>query len=420
MSPRKQVTYSSNPNRAARHAHARAAQQFKTYDTSYIQPKRSKTPFLVIVVVLIALLIISIGVVRGCMQGSSRPLVEAGVEVSITIEEGASANSIGKLLEENGLVSRASEFTDEVNRAGVAAELKPGNYIFEGGTSTADLVRQICAGPENDAVTIPEGLTGRATARLIDQATGGRISESQMMSRINNAAEYEADYDFVSEAFDNSLEGFLFPKTYEIGPDDDADSVVRKMLDQYQEEVSTLDYAYAESKNLTPYDILILASVIERESAADVRSEVSSVFYNRMSGGIPLQSDATVAYLVDGDPTPEDIENTQESPYNTYYNYGLPAGPICSPSLESLKAACAPAQTDYLYFFFEPDADGNMQYYFSVDYDEHLNAINGLGTALDIGGSSKAAANDEHAADGAAEGDAAQGDAADGAQADQG
>ena len=407
MSPRKHMSYSSHPNRAARAAHAQAAKQFQTYDTSYIAPKANYRPLAVLLVVLVVLIIVIIGVVRGCMMGSSRPLVDAGTEVTIVIEEGATANAIGELLEENGLVSRASEFTDAVNRQGVASDLKPGNYVFTGGASIDELVAKICEGPDNNSVTIPEGMTGRSTAQLVDAATEGRISEDDMMNRINNAAEYAADYDFLDEVYDNSLEGFLFPKTYEITPDDDADSLVRKMLDQYEEETAKLDYSFAESKNLTRYDILILASIIERESAADVRPQVSSVFYNRMSGGVPLQSDATIAYLVDGDPTPEQIDETAESPYNTYYNYGLPAGPICSPSLECLQAACAPADTDYMYFFFEPDADGNMQYYFSVEYEEHLNAINGLGSAIDLSEetqvSSVAASDDEAAEDEGAE-----------------
>jgi UPF0755 protein len=146
--------------------------------------------------------------------------------------------------------------------------------------------------------------------------------------------------------------------------------------------VANIDYSYAESKNLTEYDVLILASIVERESASDVRAEVSSVFYNRLSGGMQLQSDATTAYLVNGDPTPEDLENTAENPYNTQYNYGLPPGPICSPSVESIEAAAHPADTNYLYFFFQEDSSGKMQYYFSENYDDHLAAIEGNGTPI--------------------------------------
>lgn len=150
------------------------------------------------------------------------------------------------------------------------------------------------------------------------------------------------------------------------------------MLSQYQSEVSSLDYSYASSKNLTAYDVLIMASVVEREATADNRATVASVFYNRMSAGMQLQNDATVAYVVNGDPTPADLQ--VDSPYNTYLNYGLPAGPICSPGLDSLKAACSPAQTSYLYFYFTQNSDGTMNYSFSDTYEEHQAAIGGTGT----------------------------------------
>ena len=394
MAPRKRVTNSSRPSHAPRTAQPVPGQQGAPYGAAAVKPKKSMRPAIVLVVILVIILLVIFGIVRGCMMGSSRPLLSPNEEATIVIEEGASANSIGQLLEDYGLVARSSEFTDEVKREDAAANLKPGTYTFVGGTSTADLVAQISEGPQTETVTVPEGKTCSATAELVDAATNGRISADDFMKCANNAADYQADYKFLKDVYDNSLEGFLFPKTYEIAKDDTADTLVRKMLDQYQAEVKDIDYSYAESKNLTHYDVLILASIVERESAADVRSEVSSVFYNRLSGGMQLQSDATTAYLVNGDPTPEDLERTAENPYNTQYNYGLPPGPICSPSVESIEAAANPAKTDFLYFFFQEDDKGEMQYYFSVDYDQHQAAINGEGTPYKVGEASGEKAKD--------------------------
>ena len=388
MAPRKRVTNDSRQTRPVRSAHAKPPAQGRGYAAAPAKQKSGLRPAIILVIILVILIVVAIGVVRGCVMGSSRPLLPAGEEVTVVIEEGASANSIGELLEEYGLVSRSSEFTNEVKKEDAAANLKPGTYVFVGGTSTADLVAQISEGPQQETVTIPEGKTASATAELVESATGGRITADDFMKCANNASDYQADYDFLKDAYDNSLEGFLFPKTYEIAKDDTADTLVRKMLDQYKAEIASIDYSYAESKNLTHYDVLILASIVERESAADVRPEVSSVFYNRLSGGMQLQSDATTAYLVNGDPTPEDLENTAENPYNTQYNYGLPPGPICSPSIESIEAAAHPADTDFLYFFFEPDDKGDMLYYFSHDYDQHMAAINGQGTPYKVGESS--------------------------------
>ena len=145
------------------------------------------------------------------------------------------------------------------------------------------------------------------------------------------------------------------------------------MLDQYEQEVATLDYSYAASKGLSAYDVLKLASVVERESDSNTRADVASVFYNRLAGNTALQSDATIAYVVGHDPTHSDL--SVDSPYNTYQHKGLPAGPICSPGLESLQATCQPNQTDYLYFYFTKNDDGSLNYYFSKTYDEHLQAI---------------------------------------------
>ena len=384
MAPRKRVTNSSRPNRESRPARTQAQRPRGSHEDLRVQQKSSFRPAVIMVIILVILIVGVIGVVRGCMMGSSRPLLNPGEEVTIVIEEGATANSIGELLEEYGLVSRSSEFTDEVKREDAAANLKPGTYVFVGGTSTAELVAQISAGPQQETVTIPEGKTASATAELVEQATDGRITVDDFMKCANNAANYEKDYPFLKDAYDNSLEGFLFPKTYEIAKDDTADTLVRKMLDQYKAEIASIDYSFAESKNLTHYDVLILASIVERESTEDVRPEVSSVFYNRLSGGMQLQSDATTAYLVNGDPTPEDLENTAENPYNTQYNYGLPPGPICSPSIESIEAAAHPADTKFLYFFFEPDDKGDILYYFSEDYDQHQAAINGEATPYKV------------------------------------
>ena len=403
MAPRKRVTNSSRPSRTDRPARPQQARQPRGHEALHVQQQKSSLrPAVILVVILIVLIVAVIGVVRGCMMGSSRPLLNAGEEVTVVIEEGATANSIGALLEEYGLVSHSFEFTEEVKREDAAANLKPGTYVFTGGTSTAELVAQISEGPQQETVTIPEGKTASATADLVEQATGGRITADDFMKCANNAADYEKDYPFVKDAYDNSLEGFLFPKTYEIGKDDTADTVVRKMLDQYKAEIESIDYSFAEKKNLTPYDVLVLASIVERESTADVRAEVSSVFYNRLSGGMQLQSDATTAYLVNRDPTPEDLENTAENPYNTQYNYGLPPGPICSPSIESIEAAAHPADTKFLYFFFEPDDKGDMLYYFSVDYDQHQAAINGEGTPYKVESAEEVAASQQSSSSAAA------------------
>lgn len=376
---RKQVTYSQRPNHAARSAHARGERQFRTYDTSYIRPKKSKAP--AIVAAVLAVLVVG-GLAWGALtlfnscSAQSVELLAEGQEATITVAEGAGAKVVGEQLAEARLVSNAGDFTKRVNEMGVDSQLKPGTYTFAGGMSLDAIINQLTAGPVANALTIPEGSTLEAVAQSVATFTENRITADAFTAAASDASSYAADYDFLADAGTNSLEGFLFPKTYEIGDDATAESVVRMMLDQFKTETSGLDWSYPQSQGLTIYDAVKLASIVERESSGDeqIRAQVASVFYNRLNNfGDPnygfLQSDATTAYELGHDPTPEDIKNP--TPFNTYTNTGLPPTPICSPGLDCLQAVCNPAQTNYFFFYFAPDESGTMQYYFSEAYEEH-------------------------------------------------
>ena len=376
---REQVTYSQRPNHAARSAHARGERQFRTYDTSYIRPKKSKAP--AIVAAVLAVLVVG-GLAWGALtlfnscSAQSVELLAEGQEATITVAEGAGANVVGEQLAEARLVSNAGDFTKRVNEMGVDSQLKPGTYTFAGGMSLDAIINQLTAGPVANALTISEGSTLEAVAQSVATFTENRITADAFTAAASDASSYAADYDFLADAGTNSLEGFLFPKTYEIGDDATAESVVRMMLDQFKTETSGLDWSYPQSQGLTIYDAVKLASIVERESSGDgeIRAQVASVFYNRLNNfGDPnygfLQSDATTAYELGHDPTPEDIKNP--TPFNTYTNTGLPPTPICSPGLDCLQAVCNPAQTNYFFFYFAPDESGTMQYYFSETYEEH-------------------------------------------------
>lgn len=376
---RKQVTYSQRPNHAARSAHARGERQFRTYDTSYIRPKKSKAP--AIVAAVLAVLVVG-GLAWGALtlfnscSAQSVELLAEGQEATITVAEGAGAKVVGEQLAEARLVSNAGDFTKRVNEMGVDSQLKPGTYTFAGGMSLDAIINQLTAGPVANALTIPEGSTLEAVAQSVATFTENRITADAFTAAASDASAYAADYDFLADAGTNSLEGFLFPKTYEIGDDAAAESVVRMMLDQFKTETSGLNWSYPQSQGLTIYDAVKLASIVERESSGDeqIHAQVASVFYNRLNNfGDPnygfLQSDATTAYELGHDPTPEDIKNP--TPFNTYTNTGLPPTPICSPGLDCLQAVCNPAQTNYFFFYFAPDESGTMQYYFSETYEEH-------------------------------------------------
>lgn len=374
---RKQITYSEHPTRAARHAHALGDKQFRTYDTSAINPRKRALPATIFAIVL---LLAAIGGVAwwftnhfNGLFAEDATLVAAGTEVPIVITDGSTVADIGRTLKSARLIESVDEFSKAVKSKGAEANLKPGAYSIAGGTSVDDIVAILQKGPEEDTFTVPEGLTLALTAQVVEEAYDGSITAADFEAAATNAPAFEEEFPFVSGAYNNSLEGFLFPKTYSKTAGDTADSLIRRMLTQYQAEVAKLDYSYTEERGLSAYDALKMASVVEREASADNRRTVASVFYNRLASGMQLQSDATVAYLVNGDPTPEDL--AIDSPYNTYLVEGLPAGPICSPGLDALQAAVAPEDTPYLYFYFTPNEDGTMNYTFSETYEGHQDAI---------------------------------------------
>lgn len=380
MPPRKQVTYSQRPNHAARSAHARGEREFRTYDTSYIRPKQSKGPKIfaavLAVVVIGGLAWGGLTLFNSCSGSAPVELLAEGQEATVVVEQGSGAKAIGELLVEEKLVGSASDFAKRVSEMGVESQLKPGTYTFAGGTSLDDIVRQIAAGPDmGNALTIPEGYKLSDIAAAVATASEGRITAEAFTAAASDASVYAASYSFLADAGTNSLEGFLFPKTYAVADDATADSLVRMMLDQFQKETAGLDWSYPQSQGLSIYDAVNLASIVEKESSGDeqIRAQVAAVFYNRLeTTGEPsygfLQSDATTAYEVGHDPTPEEVH--AETPYSTYTNKGLPPTPICSPSLDCLKAVCAPDQESlgkYFFFYFEGDS-----YYFTETYEDHM------------------------------------------------
>lgn len=350
---------------------------------SYSQPPQKHNPVPTIIAIIIAIVIVallSIFVLIPAFDnlfgaGSQDPAVEAGIDVQITIPEGSSGDQIAQLLSENDIIPDPQDYYAAVKELQADTQIKPGNYAFKTLQDPLEVVRQLVDGPnvEGDTLTIPEGLTVSQTAATVEDVYG--ISSDEFLAQAKASA-YVDDYPFLSEAANDSLEGFLCPKTYSFDHTPTADEIIRAMLDQYETETAGLDFDAARQTissrygvEMSDYDFLIMASVIEREAIThDQRYNVASTFYNRLAQAMPLQSDATMMYVTGGEVTAEDLK--QESPYNTYLNQGLPPTPICAPSLDSLTAALQPADTNYLYFFITQDNE-----YFSETYDQHLQAI---------------------------------------------
>ena len=301
----------------------------------------------------------------------------SGEEVIVVIPDGASGSEIAKLLIEHHVISDETAFYQETQKQNADAKMKSGTYKFITGATVSEVVRQLVEGPnaKDYQLKIAEGLTVSQVAAAVEDQLGIKAKDFLDQAKASN---YAAEYSFLADAGEDSLEGFLYGKTYDFGGTDmSADTVIRALLNQYQTEVASLDFEAAKETilerynvDITDYGLIKLASVIEREATTDEdRPLIASVFYNRLSNGMYLQSDATMMYVTGGEVTASDLQT--ESPYNTYLNPGLTPTPICSPSLASIQAALDPAETDYFYFFINENV-----HQFSTTYEEHQQAIN--------------------------------------------
>jgi UPF0755 protein len=161
-----------------------------------------------------------------------------------------------------------------------------------------------------------------------------------------------------------SLEGFLFPATYELKKGQPVSRLVERQLEAFRRNFDEVNLGYARGRNLTPYDVLIIASMVEREAqVARERPLVASVIYNRLRQGIPLGIDATIRYALGQWNRPlRQSELATSSPYNTREIPGLPPGPIGNPGLASIKAAARPARTNYLFYVVKPGTCGEHSF----------------------------------------------------------
>jgi len=210
-----------------------------------------------------------------------------------------------------------------------------------------------------ESITIPEGYSRDQVAAVAKKAgiEGDYLNETKSFKGFDTKK-----YGVENPA---NLEGFLFPATYEVFKNATVDELIGKQLDAFEQNISSVDLSYAKSKNLTPYDVVIIASMIEREvQVPEERAKVASVIYNRLADGMPLGIDATIRFE-DSNYDEQLLESrlAEDTPYNTRTNTGLPPGPIGNPGLDSLEAAANPAKTAYLYFVVKPGTCGEHGFY---------------------------------------------------------
>lgn len=211
---------------------------------------------------------------------------------------------------------------------------------------------------ETITLTIPEGYTRSQTAEVAkEEGLRGSYERASLRSRYLDPAKYGGE-----NARD--LEGFLFPDTFELEKHTSAANLVQLQLEDFKRRIKGVDMAYARAKNLTVYDVVTIASMIEDEAGVDSqRKLVAAVIYNRLRDGMPLGIDATVRFATGNYTEPlTESELAIDSPYNTRVNTGLPPGPINSPGLAAIEAAAHPAKVDYLFYVVEPGACNKLAF----------------------------------------------------------
>jgi UPF0755 protein len=295
------------------------------------------------------------------------PATERSETVIIDFPVGTRLSALSDLLAQRGVVRSSFKFRLYARLSGETRHIKAGEYEFSTALRPDAVLSKLVRGEVVlHQVTFPEGVTTQDIAGLL--AAQGLASADQVL-----AVATDADFAKGLGISAPTLEGYLFPDTYRFARHLPAATILRTMVGRFLEYFGTAQEERAHRLGLTRHQVVILASVVEKETGfAPERPVIAGVFLNRLRRGIPLQSDPTVIYGIpdfDGNLTRAHL--TTDTPYNTYIRQGLPAGPICNPGAAALDSVLSPATTSYLYFVGK--GDGTHQ--FSVTLPEHNAAV---------------------------------------------
>jgi UPF0755 protein len=275
-------------------------------------------------------------------------------EVTVTIPQGASVSDIGDVLARRKVVSSSFFFELRARLAGDSGDLKPGVYRLKRGMSYSAALDTLKKGvaPNVVRIVIPEGKSRREIGALTRGLSGSYLAASAHSPYLN-PRRYGAKHA-------RNLEGFLFPASYQLKKGSSASLLVREQLQAFRQNFSKVNLSYAHRKNLTAYDVLTIASMVEREAAVPRdRPLIASVIYNRLHDHMPLGIDSTLRYALNDWTHPLRVSQlASPSPYNTRNHVGLPPGPIGNPGLASIRAAAHPPKTRYLFFVVKPCGNG--------------------------------------------------------------
>ena len=320
-----------------------------------------------------AIFVLAVAGVLGWMHimGDNKEFAKEGAQI-VHVKVGMTTADIADMLHEKQLVKNPKAFKFEARFKGLANKLQAGMYKIEGGMSNGAIVNEFANGRiELIDFIVPEGFNVVKTGRKLESLGLGSAEKF-----IELAKNY-APYDYMKT--DNphvifKTEGFLYPATYKVPYGASEEEYLRILVRHFNEVMEKNGVIEAVKKrDLNMRDVVNMAAMVEMEAVyAEEQPRIAGVFLKRVEIGMPIQSDTTIQYILGAQKETITFKDTEiDNPYNTYQNYGLPPGPIGSPSLSAIQAVLEPEQTDYLYFVAQNDG----HHRFSRTYAEHLRAI---------------------------------------------
>lgn len=289
-------------------------------------------------------------------------------QIVVKLEKNASTTQILKIFNEKGIFQPKIFFFPLIYGYMMFFDKYPiaGTYYFHETNTNLDVIRSIFSGKNQYIikVTYPEGITVKDFAK---------ITQAKLSIDTNEFYEAIQKGNYIQQLNIpiNSIEGYLMPETYFFYYNTDAKSVVNKLIETQNKVWEQKFDSVSKAKGLSRHFVLTLASIIELESPLkEERKRISGVFYNRLKRGMRLESDPTVQYALNTKKRIKLNDLNVDNPYNTYRTFGLPPGPICSPSISSIEAAIFPESHDYYYFVSYGDGSGRHR--FAKTFSEHL------------------------------------------------
>jgi UPF0755 protein len=290
--------------------------------------------------------------------------------VTVTIPAHSTASQVGDELAHAGVIPSGFFFELRATLAGDRGDLRAGTYQLQLGMTYSAALKVLTTPPTAAKVTNVTIVEGRTRAQVNDllrsEGVPGSYFAATRRSPLINFAAYGAP------RHTPDLEGFLFPDTYQLVEPINIQKLVNDQLTTFRQQFAKVNLGYARSKHLTPYDVLIIASLVQGEAAtAHDEPLVASVVYNRLALGMPLQLDSTTRYATGNYTTPlTQSQLNSPSPYNTRNHKGLPPTPIDNPGLAAIEAAAHPAHTNFLYFVARVCGNGSSA--FESNYNQFL------------------------------------------------